>query len=551
MSSHSSQAYSLKFKDVRGFQIRQVIGGGGFSKVYLAINPKTETSAACKVINIFASGSSGDFPGQPRPSRKELEKEVKVHRMMKHENILEFMDAVLVEQNDRYIPGLFVLLELAAGGDLFDKIAPNYGVEDNLAHFFFYQVLQGLNFIHSKGVAHRDLKPENILLDSFGNVKISDFGLCSVFRLNGQERTLSGRCGSLPYIAPELNEPGNYRAEPVDIWGAGVVLFTLLCGNTPWDEPTRHSPEYSAYLTGELWRVEPWNTLHGDAKDLISRLLAVDPKRRITMQELWVHPWCQQRPSQMMGRAELAQRLLKGLTDAGEMEITEPAVPVGVALSQQSGPSRPVPSSQNADVRMDDDEEDSDGSPAIRMPATMPAGQFTQTIGMISQWAPNGQKILVPELTRCYSTYPPSNILPILLEIIRSIPDSNPTVQYLNPPPSSSSGSLETTQDPAIVHLQPTQTYVNSPMNGGETSEEGGRIKFLLRDSRKQLLDGALVITALKDQTSGAVGSSIIMKRARGDPLEWRKLWYKVRDHPTMSPKVYRPRQDRSDSTFF
>jgi len=97
--------------------------------------------------------------------------------------------------------------------------------------------------MHAKGIAHRDIKPENLLLAANGNLKITDFGLCAVYKYKGKERLLSGRCGSLPYVAPEvccsrpyvlthqLGLPGGYAAEPVDIWGMGVVLFTMLVGS--------------------------------------------------------------------------------------------------------------------------------------------------------------------------------------------------------------------------------------------------------------------------------------------------------------------------------
>jgi serine/threonine-protein kinase Chk1 len=107
------------------------------------------------------------------------------------------------------------------------------------------------SYIHSQGVCHRDLKPENILLDAAGTLKISDFGLSAVFRLkdSGKTRMLSEKCGSLPYVAPEvrcplifpclsnffwftkLNSDAPYNAEPIDVWGVGVILYTLLCGS--------------------------------------------------------------------------------------------------------------------------------------------------------------------------------------------------------------------------------------------------------------------------------------------------------------------------------
>ena len=173
-----------------------------------------------------------------------IEKEIQVHSALKHPNVLEFVNAVIVEANgkSRYHPGIYMLLELAAGGDLFDKIGIplhtfhdlKFTSEDSSGCWYRrrdYPLLlhadliwNGLathsatiysqlnwphrqDYIHREGVCHRDLKPENIMLDAAGVLKISDFGLCSVYKLkeSGKTRLLSERCGSLPYIAPEVS----------------------------------------------------------------------------------------------------------------------------------------------------------------------------------------------------------------------------------------------------------------------------------------------------------------------------------------------------------
>jgi serine/threonine-protein kinase CHEK1 len=170
---------------------------------------------------------------------------MRVHAALKHEHVLEFLNAVVVDLKHKqtYIPGIYMLLEFAGGGDLFDKIgmlsinnfmtffhlgetAPDVGVDEEVAHVYFNHLIAGMvchsccpfdpacythpivpqNYIHDQGVCHRDLKPENLLLDVAGKLKISDFGLSSVFRLkdSGKTRMLSERCGSLPYVAPEV-----------------------------------------------------------------------------------------------------------------------------------------------------------------------------------------------------------------------------------------------------------------------------------------------------------------------------------------------------------
>lgn len=97
------------------------------------------------------------------------------------------------------------------------------------AQKYFRQLISAVEYLHSRGVAHRDLKPENLLLDKNDNLKVSDFGLATVFRVRGLERQLNTRCGTMPYVAPEVLL-GNYHAQPADLWSCGVILVALLAG---------------------------------------------------------------------------------------------------------------------------------------------------------------------------------------------------------------------------------------------------------------------------------------------------------------------------------
>lgn len=106
---------------------------------------------------------------------------------------------------------------------------PDVGMPMWGAQKYFRQLISGVEYLHSRGVAHRDLKPENLLLDNNDNLKISDFGLATIYRIQSKERLLEKKCGTLPYVAPEvLVRP--YYAEPADVWSCGIILVALLAG---------------------------------------------------------------------------------------------------------------------------------------------------------------------------------------------------------------------------------------------------------------------------------------------------------------------------------
>jgi serine/threonine-protein kinase Chk1 len=106
---------------------------------------------------------------------------------------------------------------------------PDIGVPTPRAQSYFHQIISGVGYLHNLGISHRDIKPENILLDAHGKLKITDFGFATVFRTRGVERLLEKRCGTLPYVAPEVLVK-QYKAMPADIWSCGIVLLALLAG---------------------------------------------------------------------------------------------------------------------------------------------------------------------------------------------------------------------------------------------------------------------------------------------------------------------------------
>ena len=192
-------------------------------------------------------------------------------------------------------------MELAEGGDLFDKIESDVGVGEDIAHLYFTQLINAVTYMHSQGVGHRDIKPENILLSAGGDLKIADFGLATLFEYQGVKKVCKTSCGSPPYTAPEVvtcdhkvakKLDHGYHGNYVDIWSCGVVLFVLLVGNTPWDEPLERSYEFDQYVkTNGRPDDELWHKLPAETLSLLRGMMRVTPSERFSLAEIRRHPW--------------------------------------------------------------------------------------------------------------------------------------------------------------------------------------------------------------------------------------------------------------------
>ncbi|KAI8805611.1 kinase-like domain-containing protein [Cladochytrium replicatum] len=247
----------------------------------------------------------------------EIKKEITIHRNLSHHNIIRFLDVFSNDEN------VYIVLEYATSGELFDRIAPDIGVGEELAHFYFKQLIAGMEYLHANGVAHRDLKPENLLLDDRGNLKISDFGLATVFIQGGKERILYTACGTPPYAAPEI-QIQEYRGHQVDIWSSGIILYTLLVGNTPWGEPTVADPEYSNYVNmiPRGLPYEPWNMFSRELFDLVTGIINPSPGDRYTVKMIKQSAWFVERHCTTIGQCNdpvgLATKMMNKLQESGD-----------------------------------------------------------------------------------------------------------------------------------------------------------------------------------------------------------------------------------------
>ena len=210
--------------------------------------------------------------------RRKVEREIAVLKLVNHPALLRLYDVFETSKH------LFLVLEHVQGGELFDYLVGKGRLPPEEALFFFRQIISGMRYCHSCLICHRDLKPENLLLDADMNIKIADFGFASLMK---DGNMLETSCGSPHYASPEVVMGARYDGSQADIWSLGVILYALLTGKLPFDDS--HIPRLLAKVKAGKF-VLP-NVLSDDVKDLISKMLVVDPEKRITLEEVIVHPW--------------------------------------------------------------------------------------------------------------------------------------------------------------------------------------------------------------------------------------------------------------------
>ncbi|XP_058019504.1 calcium/calmodulin-dependent protein kinase type IV-like isoform X2 [Ahaetulla prasina] len=184
-----------------------------------------------------------------------------------------------------------LILELVTGGELFDRIVERGFYSERDAAHVVKQILEAVSYLHSNGVVHRDLKPENLLyadLSPDAPLKIGDFGLSKIV---DEQDTMKTVCGTPGYCAPEILHGSPYGPE-VDMWSVGVITYILLCGFEPFFDPRGDQYMYSRILNCDYEFVSPWwDEVSLNAKDLVQKLIVLDPQKRLTVHQALEHPW--------------------------------------------------------------------------------------------------------------------------------------------------------------------------------------------------------------------------------------------------------------------
>ena len=266
-------------KTVGKYQVGKTLGEGTFGKVKFALNTESEEAVAIKVLDKERI--------QQQEMGAQIKKEIQIMKSIQHPNVVRMIE-VLASRTK-----IFIVLELVTGGELFEKIVLAGKMAEGAARYYFRQLVSGVEYCHSKGICHRDLKPENLLLDEHGNLKISDFGLSAMYTGGGGEGTMSfsqllhTTCGTPNYVAPEVLKDMGYDGRTADVWSCGVILYVLLAGFLPFDEPTM-SALFRKIQSAEY----QYPTWFADAvKALLDRILVIDPKERATLADVKADAW--------------------------------------------------------------------------------------------------------------------------------------------------------------------------------------------------------------------------------------------------------------------
>jgi serine/threonine protein kinase len=307
------------------YKLQSILGEGAFSTVYSAWDSEQNITVAIKIINKV---------NLSQKQLKNINNEITIMKKLKnHPNILQLLDSFSSRTH------AFLVLEYSNGGEIFNKILEYTYFSEPLSRHVFLQLLSSIDYLHSRDIVHRDIKPENLLFTkipyfprevqefkstlrksddankkdegrfkpfvgggTIGQIKLADFGLAK--QLHITHNALKTPCGTAGYTAPEviscndLNEPTrfsvdkkNYYNKSVDIWSLGCFLYTMLCGFPPFydDDPNQLTRKI---LNGDYVFLKPWwDEISDDVKDLITKMLDTNPMRRISIAEIWEHPW--------------------------------------------------------------------------------------------------------------------------------------------------------------------------------------------------------------------------------------------------------------------
>ncbi|CAG2166801.1 unnamed protein product [Oppiella nova] len=251
------------------YRLLKTIGKGNFAKVKLAKHLPTGKEVAIKIIDKTQLNPS---------SLQKLFREVRIMKMLDHPNIVKLYQVIETEKT------LYLVMEYASGGEVFDYLVAHGRMKEKEARAKFRQIVSAVQYCHQKRIIHRDLKAENLLLDGEMNIKIADFGFSNEF-VPGQK--LDTFCGSPPYAAPELFQGKKYDGPEVDVWSLGVILYTLVSGSLPFDGA--NLKELRERVLRGKYRIPFY--MSTDCENLLKKFLVLNPAKRASLENIMKDKW--------------------------------------------------------------------------------------------------------------------------------------------------------------------------------------------------------------------------------------------------------------------
>ena len=252
------------------YTINSTLGKGTFSTVKLATNKRTNEKIAIKILEKNKIKTTRDF--------NRINREINIAKNINHLNIVQFLE--IKEDSDKY----YILMEYCENGELFDLILSKKKLSEDEAAYYFYQLVNGLEYIHMNNIIHRDLKPENLLLTKNNILKIIDFGLSNY---NPEDNLLTTPCGSPCYASPEMVSGKKYNGITNDVWSIGIILYAMIYGYLPFENENGNN-ELLFRRIRECKIDYPQNNCVM-ALDLLKKILVRDFNERITINEIKNH----------------------------------------------------------------------------------------------------------------------------------------------------------------------------------------------------------------------------------------------------------------------
>ena len=300
-----------KNRDTVGpWKLGKTLGKGSSGRVRLAKNMETGKLSAIKIVpkKFVKSNQAKQLPYG-------IEREIIIMKLISHPNVMGLYE---VWENKSE---LYLVLEYVEGGELFDYLVSKGKLPESEAVHYFKQIVQGVAYCHGFNICHRDLKPENLLLDKKKkSIKIADFGMAA---LETSEKLLETSCGSPHYASPEIVLGQKYHGSPSDVWSCGIILFALLTGHLPFNDDNVKK----LLLKVQSGRYQMPQSLSREAKDLIARILVVDPKKRITIDQILQHNLLLKYDSKLRSKSNsdlhLLDRIPNTISFKSEQEIDE------------------------------------------------------------------------------------------------------------------------------------------------------------------------------------------------------------------------------------